>query len=232
MRPRKGFSPEMPEMPDRSNGVIQSAERLVAGHDWSARIKVPRSFAATGIISPNLSQIVLDLAGLLIPQEIFARRILAPHPFGAYAKIRSRRIFPQSYVVTDAPFQSAHPATLASPGKPSGFPARSMLRTLRKSPCEIIPKLCRCATPLCAPQSCFACVPAQAFHGLSVCCSIAAHPASLAYQPKPSMAWAFAARSQLTLLRLGAGFGRTAQIVSGFRRPPKRYRRKFVKSSV
>ncbi|MCP4965193.1 MAG: hypothetical protein GY926_08145 [bacterium] len=28
----------------------------------------------------------------------------------------------------------------------------------------------------CAAQSCFACVPAQAFHGLGVRCSIAAHP--------------------------------------------------------
>jgi hypothetical protein len=67
-----------------------------------------------------------------------------------------------------------------------------------------------CATPLryapalrpCATQSCSACVPAKAIHGLGVRCSIAAHPAPLAYQPKPSMAWTFAARSQLTLLRL------------------------------
>ena len=71
------------------------------------------------------------------------------------------------------------------------------------------PAICRarpCATPLryapalrpSAAQSCSAWVPAQTFLGLGVRCSVAAHPAPLGYQPKPSMVWSFAAQSQLT----------------------------------
>ena len=73
---------------------------------------------------------------------------LAPIP-GACAKIRFRRIF-----VTD------------------GMSVRGILEHVGEpaDPPRIAP-----ARP-CATQSCFACVPAQALHGLGVRCSIAAHP--------------------------------------------------------
>ncbi len=37
----------------------------------------------------------------------------------------------------------------------------------------------------CATQSCFACVPAQAFHGLGVRCSLAAHPPAWEAEAEP-----------------------------------------------